>query len=151
MVERLECAHCKKTGTCTNGENGVACAYCFGFNRKPATADRLKGIRCRVCDGIGTTEPFSLKLQNTFLPFFAMGFVFLLLGVIAFAYFFKTPNFEAILGFASTLIGSITAYYFGSKGVDPSLISKAVEPKNLEPRQRLPAAGGTVLPEQPTK
>jgi hypothetical protein len=80
-------------------------------------------LPCFVCGGRGTVEPFSLKLQNRFLPFFAMGFVFLLLALVACAYFWGSASFDKIIGFAGTLIGSITGYYFGGKHIDTSTSS----------------------------
>jgi hypothetical protein len=76
-----------------------------------------------VCDGRGSVEPFSLKLQNRFLPFFAMGFVFLLLVFLAGALFKDMEHFDKIIGFAGTLIGSITGYYFGGKHIETSTSS----------------------------
>lgn len=79
-----------------------------------------KGLVCSVCKGAGSVDPFSLKLQNRFLPFFAMGFVVLLLIFLAVSLFVGQANFEKIIGFAGTLIGSITGYYFGGKHIESS-------------------------------
>jgi hypothetical protein len=81
--------------------------------------------------GRGSVEPFSLKLQNRFLPFFAMGFVFLLLVFLAVALYLGTANFDKIIGFAGTLIGSITGYYFGGKHIETSTsISTEMMPRS---------------------
>ena len=116
IIPRFDCAHCKATGTCSNGLDSMACTHC---NRKYAKAGgSSKGLVCSVCDGRGSVEPFTLKLQNRFVPLFSAVFVLLLLLIIAIAYFTDRKDLDKILGFAGTLIGSITGYYFGGKNVD---------------------------------
>jgi hypothetical protein len=143
MIERISCLHCEKTGTCRNGVDGVSCATCSRKgSRYGDHSDAPKGLVCSVCEGRGSVEPFTLKLQNRFLPFFAMGFVVLLLAFIAIAYFSNNgKGFETILGFAGTLIGSITGYYFGGKQIDVSTESKtdtlaSPPPRSQEPQTR---------------
>jgi hypothetical protein len=116
MAERIDCAHCNKAGTCSNGLNGDACIVCSGkyVRRKGNAGASLKGVVCSVCKGRGTDEPFSLKLQNRFLPFFAVGFLFLLLGFVIAAYFWST-GYKDVVAFAGPVIGSIVAFYFGAK------------------------------------
>jgi len=74
------------------------------------------GLICSVCEGRGTVEPHSVKLTNRFLPYFSMVFVLVLLGFLAWV-IYRDDNyyFQGVLGFVSTMIGSITAYYFGGK------------------------------------
>lgn len=124
MTERIACPHCKTSGTCSSGAEGDSCAVCSrtGFRLRDYSA-APKGLPCSVCGGRGSVEPFSLKLQNRFLPFFAMGFVFLLLLFLAVALYSGTASFEKIIGFAGTLIGSITGYYFGGKHIETSTSS----------------------------
>ena len=54
---------------------------------------------------------------------FCMGFVFLLLVFLAVALFKDMEHFDKIIGFAGTLIGSITGYYFGGKHIETSTSS----------------------------
>jgi hypothetical protein len=121
MAERIVCAHCKTTGVCSNGENGAACAVCANTGGKFHDYSKFpKGLVCSVCDGRGGVEPFSLKLQNRFLPYFAMGFVSILLLFLIYALHLGIPQFDKVVGFAGTLIGSITGYYFGGKHIESS-------------------------------
>ena len=90
------------------------------------------GLPCLICEGRGSVEPFSLKLHNRFLPFFAMGFVTLLLILVGLVVFFADKSFEKVIGFAGTLIGSITAYYFGGKPI----MSSAAAPKKDQPTDK---------------
>lgn len=73
--------------------------------------DRL-GV-CSVCGGVGTAEPKTLKFLNNFLPYFAAGFVLLLLLTLLTLAFCDGPYFHEFLTFAGTAIGSVTGYYFG--------------------------------------
>jgi len=74
------------------------------------------GLICSVCEGRGTVEPHSVKLTNRFLPYFSMVFVLILLGFLAWVIYRDDKDyFQGVLGFVSTMIGSITAYYFGGK------------------------------------
>lgn len=116
MTERVDCAHCGKTGTCANGVDGCACDVCArsAFGKSYAEASSLKGLVCSVCEGRGFAENFSLKLQNRFLPFFAVGFLFLLLIFIMTSYFFS-KNYKDVVAFAGPLVGTIIAFYFSAK------------------------------------
>lgn len=105
MTARIACAHCKSQRICLNG---VSCAICAGSGSKWRDNTKSpKGLVCSVCSGAGSVEPFSLKLQNRFLPYFAMAFVFVLLAVVAGVLFWKRENVEKVIGFAGTLIGSV--------------------------------------------
>ena len=117
MADRIDCAHCKTSGTCSNGADGNACVLCArqALGKTYSSATSLKGLVCSVCEGRGTAETFSLKLQNRFLPFFAVGFLFLLLLFIAVAYFW-TANYKDVVAFAGPLVGTIIAFYFSGKG-----------------------------------
>jgi hypothetical protein len=67
-------------------------------------------------------EPKTLKFVNQFLPWFAAGFVaVLLLWLLILALW---PNhddnhFQGFLTFAGTAIGSVTGYYFGGTKHQP--------------------------------
>jgi uncharacterized iron-regulated membrane protein len=74
------------------------------------------GLICSVCEGRGTVEPHSVKLNNRFLPYFSMFFVLLLLVFLAIVIFWGNKEyFQGVLGFVSAMTGSITAYYFGGR------------------------------------
>lgn len=117
--DRLSCAHCGQTGTCTNGLEGRSCAACargtgllrpFLGNRFPQDSS---GIVCSVCDGVGSVEPYSVRLNKRIVPLLAILIVYFALAIVLF--FATKDKFDQILAFAATLIGSITGYYFGGK------------------------------------
>jgi hypothetical protein len=117
MAARLECAHCVQTGTCRSGTDGSSCAVCIKRAKVPAQA--VTGLVCSVCGGVGFAEPKTLMLLNRFVPFFAAGFVaVLLIWLLALA--FRGDNtFHDFLTFAGTAIGSVTGYYFGGTKHQP--------------------------------
>lgn len=118
-LDRLPCAHCSQTGTCTNGSEGQSCAVCVRhkspfwriFGAKVSNASI--GIICSVCDGIGSVEPFSVRLHKRIVPLLALFIVYIALFLIL--RLATEDDFDQILAFAGTLIGSITGYYFGGK------------------------------------
>jgi len=116
-AQRLECAHCEKTGTCRSGTDGSSCAVCIKWAKLPAQA--VTGVVCSVCGGVGAAEPKTLKFLNRFLPIFAAGFVaILLLSLLVLALSAKN-EFHEFLTFAGTAIGSVTGYYFGGTKHQP--------------------------------
>jgi hypothetical protein len=127
--ERIPCKHCNETGTCSTGVNGTACAVCA--KRYPEAA---MGLPCCICEGRGSVEPFSLKLYNRFLPFFAMGFVAILLIIVCVSVWSSGHKFDKVIGFAGTLIGSITGYYFGGKPIAASASAPKKHPSDNNPR-----------------
>jgi hypothetical protein len=137
MAERIPCAHCKSTGTCTNGTNGEACAVCAKKGRSFRDySGSPMGLVCSVCSGEGSNEPFSLKIQNRFLPIFAMTFVLLLLIFLGITLFWANSSFDKVIAFAGTLIGSITGYYFGGKQTDsPTTKATTQNHNNPNPQQ----------------
>ena len=126
MLEFVTCKHCEETGTCTNGSNGDSCTRCIAYwiqyvqNYKPKEVE--KGLVCSVCWGKGVTEPTSSKWQNRFTPILAMVFVLLAFLLVFVFGLFKIPDFDKVLVFAGTLIGSITGYYFGGEKVANKLV-----------------------------
>jgi hypothetical protein len=134
--ERIFCKHCNGTGTCSTGLNGVACAVCAKRGSKFRDYSEVAmGLPCLICEGRGSIEPFSLKLHNRFLPFFAMGFVTLLLFLVGYAVF-ADKSFDKVIGFAGTLIGSITGYYFGIKPVTGSATAPKKDHSNDKPQDK---------------
>lgn len=109
--QRLDCAHCGSTGTCNNGPDGSSCAVCI--KKHKIENQSSEGLVCSVCGGIGTAEPFTDKLHSRVVPALALLIVYVALYLIFM--FGSKENFNEILAFASTLIGSVTGYYFGGK------------------------------------
>jgi hypothetical protein len=119
MLDFVTCKHCSETGTCSNGADGRSCARCRAhwISRDEAykPKDEETGLVCSVCWGKGVTEPTSSKWQNRFTPVLASGFVVLAFFLVILFGALKLPEFDKVLVFASTLIGSITGYYFGGE------------------------------------
>lgn len=121
MVPREVCKHCGTSGTCTNGSGGDSCAVCAKPGMFRDYSGTPKGLICSVCHGRGSVEPFSLQLQNRFVPFFAGALVTALFGVVVVTLFVEGgQHFDKVIGFAGTMIGTITGYYFGGKRSDAS-------------------------------
>ena len=116
-AQRLECAHCEKTGTCRSGTDGSSCGVCIKSAKLPAQA--ATGLVCSVCGGIGMAEPKTLKFLNRFLPMFAAGFVGVLLLWLLILAVAGHQSFHDFLTFAGTAIGSVTGYYFGGTKHQP--------------------------------
>jgi hypothetical protein len=106
---RLEkCAHCNNTGTCNKGKDGSSCEVCVRKNLKWTFV-------CSVCEGFGKMEPFTERLHNRIVPVLALFVVYVALIIICWAACTENKHFSELLAFSSTLIGSITGYYFGGK------------------------------------
>lgn len=106
------CAHCEGTGTCKNGLEGTSCASCTKKNELKGKDH--SGLLCGSCGGIGLAEPMTERLNKRAKPLLAMNIVFVVLIIVAVCLVTKNDHFSEILVFASTLIGSITGYYFSS-------------------------------------
>lgn len=70
---------------------------------------------CSVCGGVGEIEPFTERLHNRTAPLLAIIIVYVALFMVWFMAESNNQHFAEILAFSSTLIGSITGYYFGGK------------------------------------
>jgi hypothetical protein len=118
-VDHVECQHCKHTGTCTNGLDGQSCLRCIAFwtKHKEFVSESGKpiGLVCSVCWGKGSAELSSVKWNYrtpAYLAFVIVLFGFLILFVFGWRH---SEQFDKLLVFVSTLIGSITGYYFAAK------------------------------------
>jgi hypothetical protein len=120
MPEMAKCLHCKESGTCTNGANGLSCARCVAFWQKrkecPADSGQQTGLVCSICWGKGIAEVSSAKWTYRYPAFLASGFI-LLAFILLFIYGLREnkEHFDKVLVFVSTAIGSITGYYFGGE------------------------------------
>jgi len=129
MADFVECKHCQAAGTCKSGANDKSCAVCREFWREKwykTYAKELKdqrapqfqesdgdGFVCSVCRGLGVVEMPSTKWDYRFPAILALLFIIATFWLI---YYFDgskdASRFQQVLVFASTLIGSITGYYF---------------------------------------
>jgi hypothetical protein len=119
QVKVIPCRHCNSEGTFRSGENGNSCEVCVRKNLKWTLAFCFSkpryGMVCSVCKGIGEIEPFTERLHNRIVPALAIVLVYFALALVWFMAFLENQYFSEILAFSSTLIGSITGYYFGGK------------------------------------
>jgi hypothetical protein len=130
MSDYVDCKHCGAQGTCANAPGNKSCAVCrehwreqwFKTYAKNANAQQMSalpdndtdGLVCSVCRGLGSAEMPSTKWDYRFPAGLALIFIIASFGLIY--YFNQTRDeqrFQQVLIFASTLIGSITGYYFG--------------------------------------
>jgi hypothetical protein len=109
MAELVPCKHCNETGTCRNGEDDASCDRCAAF---PKTGKHT-GLVCSVCMGRGLAETASSQWDYRFPGILAILFIAIAFGLLY--YFYDSPHFDRILVFVSTLVGSVTGYYFGGE------------------------------------
>jgi hypothetical protein len=119
MPELVACKHCHESGTCDNGKEKNSCDACAieyikGYD--PLSSEKVfYGLKCSVCDGLGQDEPTTFKWHNRFLPILTATFVALAVILLLVFGLMESKYFENILVFASTLIGSITGFYYGGE------------------------------------
>ncbi|UMR31595.1 hypothetical protein MJ904_05090 [Massilia sp. MB5] len=106
------CGHCKETGTCSNGSDGLSCSACAAEHALKGSEHR--GLPCGVCGGMGRAEPKTERINKRMAPILAYVVVVLLLMGIALSAIFDR-HFSEILAFAGTVIGAITGYYFSKQ------------------------------------
>ncbi|QBE66345.1 molecular chaperone DnaJ [Pseudoduganella lutea] len=102
------CAHCKETGACSTGHNGLSCAVCVGEH---TLKGEHYGLACGVCGGMGKAEPRTERINKRMAPILAYSMVILLLIAIGLAAY-TNKHLSEILAFAGTVIGAITGHYF---------------------------------------
>ena len=117
MAELVACKHCNESGTCRNGEGDASCDRCAAFwsgrdQQFPKTGKHT-GLVCSVCMGRGLAETASSQWDYRFPGILAILFVGVAFGLLY--YFNNSPHFDKILVFVSTLVGSVTGYYFGGE------------------------------------
>jgi len=119
--KQTKCAHCQGSGTCGSGHDGCSCLICakktyvIPFIHKTKSMENHKGLICSSCHGSGEFDPMTKRLLQRITPVLAITIVYFALFLIL--EFGKTDNehFTEVLAFSSTLIGSITGYYFAGK------------------------------------
>lgn len=117
-VNLHDCAHCNGTGTCDNGEDGYSCTVCakeqgIFFYWKPK---KHKGLACSVCGGMGRTEATTDRLNKRMAPALAIYMTVMLFLLIMISLLLNSQYFSQILAFSSAILGSVTGFYFSSRG-----------------------------------
>jgi len=129
------CAHCNGEGTCINGKNNASCKVCVKktnsclrfhiCSTKQASSSKTEkepvfsddneefGLVCSVCSGRGRIEQKGGRLSRYTLTGLTAA-IFVFSGILIFK-FAGEEQFPEILTFVSTLMGSVTGYYFGQK------------------------------------
>jgi uncharacterized membrane protein len=117
MAELVLCKHCNETGTCRNGEGDASCDRCAAFwsgrDKQFPKTGKHTGLVCSVCSGRGLAETASSQWDYRFPVILAILFIVIAFGLLY--YFQNSPHFDTILVFVSTLVGSVTGYYFGGE------------------------------------
>jgi drug/metabolite transporter (DMT)-like permease len=114
-MDLVPCAHCESKGSCKTG-----CPRCraFWIQRESGleNVSDWAGIVCSVCWGKGVAEPSNQKWQYRFPAMLAL--LILVVAVFLLLWFSgkdQKEAFDRILVFVSTLVGSVTGYYFGGE------------------------------------
>lgn len=110
------CSHCDGKGKCISAQDESSCDMCVR-NGTPIYAvknwffsERKYGYICKVCDGSGDHNIRTKRFHEWLVPYLAL---FIVLGCFGLIIEFKgSDNFAEVLAFSTTLIGSITGYYF---------------------------------------
>ncbi|RRV03629.1 molecular chaperone DnaJ [Stutzerimonas xanthomarina] len=120
MTERIEhlhqCAHCSGTGTCNSSSAGESCAVCVKKNE--LRKGSYYGLSCGTCGGLGKTDTLTYRLTHRTQPIISILLVSISLLLVLFFGLIKSPYFHEVMAFCTTLIGSVTGYYFSSKRAD---------------------------------
>lgn len=143
MSEFVACKHCNETGTCRNGADSGSCARCGAYwvsYVKDYKQKEGEPVLCSVCWGKGVAEPLSAKWENRFTPILAISFVVLAFLVIFVFGLWSINQFDKVLVFASTLIGSITGYYFGGERKSKSMLPPTLRGNQAADKSSLPAS-----------
>lgn len=111
--ELYACAHCAGTGTCTSGVSEVSCAVCA--KRNELKAGTYVGLACGTCNGLGKTDTRTYRINQRTQPLLAIYLVTFSLGLVTIFGISKNEYFHEILAFCTTLIGSVSGYYFSSR------------------------------------
>ena len=116
-MDLVPCAHCATLGTCRNGQEGAGCSRCQAFwigrgEKLESFSDRT-GIVCSVCWGKGLAEPSNQKWQYRFPAMLAL--LIIVAAVFLLFLFDGKKEFDKVIVFVSTLVGSVTGYYFGGE------------------------------------
>ena len=107
------CAHCEKTGTCTNGSGAESCASCVGVHGLNGKK-QYRGLPCGNCGGLGMAEPLSERLNNRVRPIAGMFqalseyvVAIVLMLVVLFCIFKDSASLPVVLAFVGPLIGAL--------------------------------------------
>ncbi|MEJ1342475.1 MAG: molecular chaperone DnaJ [Candidatus Sedimenticola sp. (ex Thyasira tokunagai)] len=112
-VNLYPCKHCNETGICTSGKDGCSCQACVKYHELKKYKEHF-GLACGTCGGLGQAEPVTERINKRTKPILAMSIVFIVLICLIVLAVFENPHFTEFLAFSGTLIGSITAFYFGN-------------------------------------
>ncbi len=107
------CAHCSGSGTCKTGSAGESCAVCVKKNE--LRKGTYTGLACGTCGGLGKTDSFTYRITHRTQPALAIILVVIPLFLIGFFSITESQYFHEILAFCTTVIGSVTGFYFSTR------------------------------------
>ena len=73
------------------------------------------GLACGTCKGLGKTSTHLYNLQQKTTPWLAIGITVASFLLIAIFGLLKSEVFTEILAFCTTLLGTVTGYYFSAR------------------------------------
>lgn len=109
-----DCAHCKQTGTCDNGPDGIACPSCIErADLKSKVKKNYRGkLSCGVCGGLGKSELVTERMGQRTPYIISMASIIIFPILILITAILEVPNANQIATLSGTVLGGITAYYF---------------------------------------
>jgi len=107
------CAHCAGTGTCKAMPTGESCAACI--KRNELKKGSYIGLACGTCGGLGITDTYTYRITHRTQPLLSIVLVVSALFLVVFFGIFRSEYFHEVLAFCTTLIGSVTGFYFSSR------------------------------------
>lgn len=109
-----DCAHCKQTGTCDNGPNGMACPLCIDrADIKSSLKKNYRGkIRCGICGGLGKPELMTERMRQRTPYIIALTSIIIFPILILSSSLLNAPNSSQIITLSGTILGSIIVYFF---------------------------------------
>jgi len=110
-----------RTGTCSVGSGGIACAACIKINE--VKGNDFVGLPCGICGGIDLAEPSTERINKRVPALLGFLVVFFLIMFVVVSAILKSEYFNAVLAFAGPLIGLILGYYFSSRDASGVSIS----------------------------
>src|SRR5689334_9380739 len=118
----IDCRHCKGTGTCSSGANGVSCDACVNKQRPSfrwiseylhnTAITSKQGLPCSICQGAGDIEARVWAFQSGIAPGIAIIVVAVVLILSAAIAILIPQHVSQVLTLLGTLAGSVVGFYF---------------------------------------
>lgn len=109
-TKRIECPHCESKGTYLI-DDGHSCGTCL---KKANITENSRIVKCEVCDGAGSFEPFTTRLKVR-MPFIIVMVVLILFYIYATVNVMDETKFEKVFPVLASLTTMIVTFYFSRK------------------------------------